>query len=214
MINNKPLIQGWGIKDIEYRVYITENVNGRQKKIWTCPYYKDWCSILDRCFCLKTHERQPTYRDCTVGDEWKRLSDFIKWVDSQPNKDWQNCVPDKDILVQGNKHYSPETVVYVSRQVNSFIVDASAARSREGATLIGTIPRLRLDGYKYEANCRNPFTNCGEYLGLFNTELEAHLAWKAKKCEHACKLADLQSDERVAKRLREMYSPDKHLTDK
>ena len=39
------------------------------------------------------------------------------------------------------------------------------------------------------------------------SEYEAHEAWKARKHEHACKLADIQSDVRVAKVLRTRYCP-------
>jgi hypothetical protein len=47
---------------------------------------------------------------------------------------------------------------------------------------------------------------------MFPTELEAHKAWQARKHELACMLADLQTDDRIASRLREMYAPDKNWT--
>lgn len=212
MRKSEYLIQGWGIKDINYNVYITEVINGRQHKVWTCPYYKDWCSMLERCFSKKTHTRQPTYKDCTVCEEWKYLSNFIKWVENQPNKDWENCQLDKDFLSNGNKHYSPETVVYVPSSLNTFVLDAKAARKRDGAVMLGVIKRSCSTITRYEATCRNPFTKKGEYLGRFDTELEAHLTWKAKKHEHSLRLACLQSDPRVVKLLQEKYAPNTDLT--
>lgn len=205
------LTQGWGVNDATYPVYKTKKIDGKHKTVWRCPYYMDWVNVLRRCFNKKVHERQPTYKDCTICEDWKYFSNFIKWVDSQPNRDWMNCELDKDFLVEGNKHYSPETAVYITKNLNSFIGNRSKKR---GIYMIGVnyIPYNKRDRYK--AQCNNPFTLKGEYIGSFRTELKAHLAWKAKKHEHACKLADLQSDERVAKRLREMYSPDKDWTNR
>jgi hypothetical protein len=155
----------------------------------------------------------PTYKGCTVCNEWKYFSNFIKWVDSQPNRDWQNCAPDKDFLVVGNKHYSPDTVIYIPRSLNVFITDRSNNR---GHLMLGVTDKsYNSSKSPFEAKCNNPFTEggyVGRYLGVFATELQAHKAWQAKKHEYACQLADLQQDPRVAKALRERYAPDKDWT--
>jgi hypothetical protein len=121
-----------------------------------------------------------------------------------------NCQPDKDFLVQGNKHYSPETVVFIPKKVNLFITDSGKVR---GDYMIGVsyLPNKKIN--PYHARCSNPFSG-SRYIGVHPTELEAHLAWQAKKHEYACMLADEQEDERIASRLREMYAPDKDLSDK
>lgn len=47
----------------------------------------------------------------------------------------------------------------------------------------------------FHAACNNPFTRKQEYLGLFNTPEEAHLAWAERKLEHATSLApSIQND--------------------
>lgn len=205
------LIYGWGVNDVDYNITRHEVVNGKSKRVWTCPYYKKWHSILERCFCLKYQEKKPTYKGCTVSDEWKHLSDFIKWVDSQPNRDWIDCEPDKDFLSIGNKHYSPDTVVFISKKANKFIPDRS---NTKGDYMIGVSYKpYKSKKNPYEAQCSNPFNKKERgYIGMFPTEIEAHLAWQAKKHEYACMLAELQSDERIASRLREMYAPDKDWT--
>ena len=195
---------GWGINDVDYEVTRYETINGKNKIVWCCPYYLDWQSMLRRCFDVKFQNRRPTYKGCTITDNWEYLSQFIKWVDNQPNRDWQNCEPDKDFLITGNKHYSPETVVYIPKNMNVFITDHGAAR---GHYMIGVTCSYKSSNKNpFMSRCNNPFTNKNDYLGRFPTELEAHLAWKAKKHEHACRLAELRDDPRVAKRLREMYS--------
>ena len=202
------LIFGWGVNDVDYEVYKYEVVNGKKKVVWVCPYYQKWKDTLKRCFDSKHQEKYPTYKGCTVTEDWKYLSNFIKWVNKQPNKDWVNCQPDKDILVNGNKHYSPETVVFISNLLNSFITDSLGTR---GGCMIGvSLTDSKINPYR--SNCSNPFTKGSGHMGMFPTELEAHKAWQAKKHEYACQLADLQSDPRVAKALRERYAPDKDWT--
>ena len=202
------LIYGWGINDVDYDVYKTEIVHGKQKIVWVCPYYRKWRHILERCLDLKLQQKCPTYKFCTVCDEWRYLSNFIRWVNSQPNKGWQSCQPDKDILFEGNKCYSPETVVFISGKVNNFILDSGKSR---GGYMIGVSYYPKRKKNPYLANCNNPFGGKG-YIGGFSTELEAHKAWQAKKHEYACMLADMQEDTRVAKALRERYAPDKDWT--
>lgn len=201
MYSKDKLVHGWGINDVDYAVTKVEVIEGKRKQVWVCPYYKDWKEILKRCFCKGFKENNPTYQKCTVTHEWKYLSNFIKWVDEQPNRDWMNCHLDKDLLFAGNKHYSPTTVVYIPRLINVFILDCDG---RRGDLLIGASPSRR-NNKPYQSACSNPFTKKRESLGRFYTELEAHLAWKAKKREHALCLASLVQDERVINRLKDMY---------
>jgi hypothetical protein len=206
----KPTIYGWGVVDVNYNVYSRKIVGGKVISFRSCGYYTDWQSILTRCLSEKCHNRQPTYSNCTVCESWKYLSNFIKWVDSQPNNDWINCIPDKDLLYRGNKHYSATTVVYVNQELNKFVTDSARAR---GTHMIGVTHQPQ--GSKinpYVSRCANPFIKNNTNLGRFKTELEAHKAWQAKKHECACKFADLQEDPRVAEALRQRYAPDKDWT--
>lgn len=206
------MVHGWGINDVDYSVTKREIIGGKFKQTWRCPYYELWRGIIVRCRCQKLKGKYQSYKDCTISEEWKYLSDFIKWVDSQPNRDWQNCSLDKDFLILGNKHYSPDTAVFIPASINTFILDCSKSR---GNYMIGVTCRpTRNKNRPYVAQCGNPFTKRQEPLGYFSTEMEAHLAWKSKKHEHACKLAELHVDERVAKRLKTMYSPEADWTRK
>ena len=202
------LVYGWGVVDVDYRVGKYEIVDGKRHCVWICPYYVKWKSIIARCFCPKIKTKRPNYKDCTITEEWKYLSNFIKWVDSQPNKDWENCHPDKDILFRGNKHYSPETVVFVSGVVNGFILSSGKSR---GELMVGVsfVPN-ESKNKPYRAQCS--INGKQRNLGRYATEIDAHLAWQACKHELACKLAEEQTDPRVAKVLRERYAPDKDWT--
>ena len=199
------LIKGWGVNDVDYTTNKCTTVGGKNKRVWICPYYLKWVSMIGRCY---TDDR-PTYRDCTITEDWKYLSNFIKWVDSQPNRDWENCDLDKDFIVNSNKQYSPETCVFIPNRVNGFIRDKSNAR---GMYMLGVCYDEKSKKRPYKSCCGNPFTGKQEYLGVFATELEAHKAWQSKKHEFALKLADTQLDTRVVEVLRQRYAPEEAWT--
>lgn len=198
------IIHGWGINDSPYNVSWYEYEDGQRVKK-RCPLYMDWYDIIRRGFSDNLKNKFHTYRDVTVCEEWKYFTDYHNWVlNVQPNPDWVNCEPDKDILVSGNKIYSPDTTAYVSRRVNVFIIDSGAIR---GDLPIGVHYSKRVG--KYTAQCNNPFTKnpSDRHLGYFNTPEEAHLVWKAKKHEYACELSLYEKDPRVVQALQNKYKP-------
>ena len=205
----EPTVLGWGILDVDYKVFIQEElpkVGGKRvrRKVWMCPYYADWRGMIYRVICDKR------YAGVKIYNEWRYLSKFIEWVDSQPNKNWQNCTLEKDLLSLDTKAYSPDTSVYVSKKVNTFISDGG--RTPEGKMLGVTISK-KSKIKPYQAQCKNPMCQKrSNYIGVYPTELEAHKAWQAKKHEYACQLAELQEDPRVAEALRQRYAPDKDWT--
>ena len=87
-----------------------------------CPIYSKWKQMLQRCYSEAYLKDRPTYRGCTVCEEWKTFSNFMAWLIKQKN--WEKLELDKDILVPGNKHYSPETCVLVSRDLNNYLAQS------------------------------------------------------------------------------------------
>lgn len=208
----RPTVRGWGINDVNYPVHKTEVINGKCKNVWVCPYYQKWFNMFNRAFNPKYHEVNPSYVGVKVCEEWRYLSNFIEWVDSQPNGDWKNCELDKDFLSSENKIYSPETAVFLPKNINSFITDGARYR---GACMIGVNFTPSESGKNpYKAYCQNPFASGNGYIGRFGSELEAHLAWKAKKHKYACQLAENQKDHRVVSVLLKRYAPDTDWTSK
>lgn len=198
----RKLIYGVGVYDADYSaqkcVYFGRS-NGKQnrKVVWRCPFYQVWTSMLTRCYNDKYKLKQPSYKGVTVTDEWHLFSNFKVWMETQ---DWEGKQLDKDLLVRGNKIYSPETCIFVTRQVNVFLTDRSNDR---GDLPIG-VAFHKASG-KFCANCSNPVTLKREWLGLFGCPEEAHRCWLSKKLEHAHTLAALQTDLRVAKALVDRY---------
>ena len=202
MALKKKLVYGVGISDADYVVkkWETIEVNGvrKRKLVWECPYYRAWCNMLERCYSAKYQERFPTYVGCSASEEWKTFSDFKLWMERQ---DFEGMQLDKDILFEGNKVYSPETCVFVTKAVNMFTTDSGATR---GEWLIGVSWNKRAS--KFQSRCRNPFTKKLEHLGYFTCELEAHQTWLKRKLELAKEFAAIQPDTRVAEALIHRYS--------
>ena len=206
----KKLVYGVGINDADYVVQKNETIgyiNGKQKKkrVWFCRYYRTWIGMLERCYSSKYQERHPTYKGCSVSEEWLIFSAFKSWMEKQ---NWEGKQLDKDLLFQGNKIYGADTCVFVTGVVNKFTNDNGADR---GEWLIGV--GWHKGANKFQSHCRNPFTKKQEYLGSFSCEQEAHEAWRKRKLELAHLLAAEQSDPRVAKALIERYSKPQIIED-
>ena len=199
----EKLVCGVGINDADYVVVEWETigyVNGKRKLklVWMCPYYRVWHNMLNRCYSTKYQERQPTYVGCSVSEEWLRFSNFKRWMECQ---DWEGMQLDKDLLFEGNKVYSGDTCVFVTKAVNTFTLDSGASR---GECLIGV--NWHKENSKFSSKCSNPFTKKREHLGYFNCEEQAHEVWLKRKLELAHLLAAEQTDEMVAKALIERYT--------
>ena len=88
-----------------------------------CIASEKWRSMLTRCYSEKYQERQPTYIGCTVDERWHNFQVFAKWFYENYNPEiMDGWHLDKDILVKGNKIYSPETCCFVPREINNLFV--------------------------------------------------------------------------------------------
>lgn len=190
----KKLVYGVGTNDADYQVQ--PMINGRQVE---CLFYRAWKCMLMRCYSGNFQVKNPTYIGCSVCDEWLIFSNFKNWLIL--NK-WNGQHIDKDLIVNGNKVYSPDTCCLIDNATNCFFLDRKSLR---GDFMIGVYKDKR--NGRYVASCRDPFTKKGKHIGYFDDELSAHLAWKNRKHQYALALADTQEDSRVAAALRIKYAP-------
>lgn len=184
MRKRNKLVRGVGINDADY------NVVG-------CPFYKRWSSMLERCYSIKLQERYPTYKDVSVCNEWLTFSNFKSWMEQQ---DWEGKHLDKDLLVEGNKVYSPEDCVFINNMVNTFVTDCAASR---GELPIGVSWHKQTN--KYRAQCNNPFTKKREHLGCYDCPQKSHTVWLSRKQELCLELCNTLDDERVIEALKSKY---------
>lgn len=178
-ISKRVLIHGVGVNDTDYKPSI--KINGRKV---SCPYYARWCHMLERCYSQASLKARPTYKNCTVCDEWLIFSNFRAWMIKQ---DWQGKELDKDILAKENKIYSPDTCIFVTAHVNQLINDSMAIR---GQYERGVCLRKNTGKFKVSISINNKSV----HLGYFFTENEASKAYKKAKYSVIYKEAIKQSE--------------------
>lgn len=175
-----PSIYGVGITGDKY----PRSINCKMTK-----EYDTWIHILQRCFDDRLKEKQPSYIDKECCDEWLYYPNFYEWLHNQPNFDkWysgKRWAIDKDILVKGNKVYSPDVCCLIPQNVNCLFLKREAER---GDYPIGVT-------YKNEgflASCHNPFTNKKEELGYYSTSEKAFQAYKVYKEDIIKQVAEVE----------------------
>ncbi|WEZ09564.1 hypothetical protein P5663_06885 [Priestia flexa] len=91
--------------------------------------YRRWTSMLMRCYSEKFHEKQPTYRDAEVCEEWKSFQNFAEfYYDNYYEITDERVELEKDILVKGNRLYSPETAIFSPQRINLLLGNRKAKR--------------------------------------------------------------------------------------
>ncbi|QGH72580.1 MAG: transcription factor [Myoviridae sp. ctThM1] len=191
------LVEGVGINDADYKTSKYEKIDGVKVQVWRCPFYQTWKGMLQRCYNKKFQNRRRSYNGCSVHPEWFLFSNFKAWMETQ---DWEGKELDKDLLLRGNKLYSPENCVFISKSLNLFIVENKQTR---GKLPIGVVWYKKIQ--KYRATCRCPFTGTKKHLGFYEDAEEAHKAWLRFKSDTAVLLAKEESDPKISKALIDYY---------
>lgn len=197
----KKLIYGVALNDADYIVTKSKDIDGKSVKTWRCDYYYTWLNVLKRCLSESFKRKNEAYKDCSICDEWLVFSNFKSWME---NQNWKGKHLDKDLLSNGSKIYSPETCLFVSSQVNSFV----KINNYKNSDLPIGVSFHKQRG-KYRASI--VINRKQEHIGLFDSPNEAHNAWKARKLELAIELANSEfvTDERVRKALIARYQGEK-----
>lgn len=87
--------------------------------------YNVWTDMIRRCYnpYLLNTNRYARYRDCLVCTDWLNLQKFGEWYeDNYYEIDNETMHLDKDIMIKGNKIYSPETCIFVPQIINDIFV--------------------------------------------------------------------------------------------
>lgn len=190
-----PSVFGIGIKGLEP----TRDENGE-----ILNSYKCWKAMLSRCYSAKYQEKYPTYKGCSVCSDWLYYPNFKKWYDENyyeiNNKTSQL---DKDVLIKGNKVYSPNTCVFVPNFINTLFIKK---QNKRGELPIGVC--YYKPNKKYRAGL-SVFKNgkaTFKTIGYFTTINEAFKVYKQAKEEYIKEVADEYKDKIPAKLYEAMYS--------
>lgn len=153
--------------------------------------YTQWKGMLRRCYDPYYINKKPTYINCYVCEEWLNFQNFAKWF----YKNYYNisneimCL-DKDILMKGNKIYSPETCILVPQRINQLFIKSDAKR---GLYPIG-ITYNKKDNI-LTVSC-SIYKSKRKYLGCFpiNRPFQAFTVYKQFKENYIKQVADEYKD--------------------
>lgn len=163
---SKKLLCGVGVNDIE------------------CSYntdvYNYWSRMIKRCYYTDRKQPRNSYEDCSVCNEWLVLSSFKEWFDKEYIEGFEL---DKDILLKGNRIYSPQTCCFVPRELNLLFTKRQSCR---GELPIGvTFSNRKSKPY------RAYLIEGGKQvcLGSFKSKIDAFLSYKNAKEDRIKRLA-------------------------
>ncbi len=174
-INNRRKVYGVGVNDFPTNT----NIDG--KDIWE---YKRWIEMLRRGYDVAYKEKNPTYKDVFVEDHLHSFTNFYDHIKTMIGYGVDGYELDKDLLFKDNKCYSRDTIVFVPKEINSFLVNAKGS----GDLPVGVSLCVLAESTRYKARIRKGDKR--EYLGLYDTPDEAYQAYKAEKESYAKVIAE------------------------
>lgn len=205
--DNVSKVYGEGICDITGL-----DENNKQTKC-----YESWKGMFRRCYSKEWHEKEPTYKGCTVCEDWKIFSNYKKWFDENfyiveglTSKDMQL---DKDILHKGNKIYNSNNCIFVPKIINTLFTKSNASRN---GLCIG-VQHAHDNKYKYVA--QSSYYDFEERkkkkitIRGFNDEIEAFNAYKNFKENNIKRMADHYKDKIPQKLYEAMYNYEVEIND-
>ena len=165
--------------------YLGEGKYKSKENKKTTKIYSTWRNMLERCYYSKYHEKHPSYIDCIVCDEWHNFQNFAQWYDNNyyEIKNEKMCL-DKDILIKGNKIYSPDTCVFVPQSINKLFTKRDVYR---GDLPIGVYYKKQNKKYGVVCNIKD---SAKKHLGYYDTPEEAFQIYKNYKEKHIKQIAD------------------------
>ena len=156
--------------NLEVKVYGV-GINDVIAKVQDTEYYNKWLLMLYRCYHPTQKEYSKSYNEVFVCDEWLRLSNFKEWFENPENGYKDGYQLDKDLLVKGNKIYSPQTCCFLPQEINSII----KLGNNRGKYPIGVIKIKQGRNKPYRADIKN------RTIGYYATPEEAFFAYKKEK---------------------------------
>ena len=154
--------------------------------------YKYWSRMMSRGYSLVCKKAQVTYEDCYVCEDWHCFQNFADWCSLQIGFNSEYHL-DKDILVKGNKVYSPDNCCFVPREINNIFTSCSAAR--------GELPQ-GVSWHKRDKRYIATLSVNGrqKWLGYYDTKEEAYSQYKAHK-EKQVKVVALEWKDKIEPRV-------------
>ena len=191
---NYPSIYGVGYDGIGKYITVHQGKNTKA--------YVVWKGMIERCYSVEYQKKRPEYNNCIVISEWHNFQNYAKWYEENYK---ENFEVDKDILVKGNKIYSPETCCFVPHEINTLFTKSNKTR---GNFPIGV--RITKQN-RYQARISKcTYNKC---IGTFGTIEEAFQAYKIAKEDYIKEVADKWKPYITPQTHQAMYNYQVEITD-
>jgi len=155
----------------------TAKIKGKHTKAYTV-----WHGMIERGYCIKLKEKRPTYKNVTVCKEWHNFQNFAEWYEENWKSHMTGWHLDKDILVRGNKVYSPTTCRFVPPIINTLLI---SCLSKRGEYPIGVYKAAK------KFICRVHINGKRIRFGVFNSPEEAFYVYKCIKEKEIKRMASI-----------------------
>ena len=163
-----------GINDVEFMTLIT--VNG---KVVKCPIYSMWQELLRRCYSVDLIGKDPRYGNTTIDPNWHSFSVFRTWMLKQ---NWEGREIICNLLDMDNKHFSPDTTMFIPGSLRRAIVLRARA---PGAYPVG----VHWDKRNMVFSAQVQTGTRTQSLGTYKSPRDAHLAYLVGKQDVLLRLA-------------------------
>lgn len=132
-----------------------------------------WDNLTSRCK-QPYWDKYQTYSG--TENKFEGYQEFAEWCQNQfgymsKDRSGRYWALDKDLIHSDSKSYSKENCIFVPNWINTILISCNAAR---GEYPIGV--NLHKATGKFIGKCEN-------YIGLFDTPMEAHRAWQERKLD-------------------------------
>lgn len=172
-------ICGFGINDIpELTFYKTKD-----GKTELTQAYKTWAGMIDRCYRPGHEVKFKAYADCSVCEKWKYFSNFNQNIFIYI----EGFDIDKDILIKGNKVYSPEACCFVPRVINLIF-----AKNKTRKSNLTRGVKYRKYGNRYSAEIS--INGKTKLIGYFKDINSAAKAYNQTRKEYISEIVDKYKD--------------------
>lgn len=151
------------------------------------PEYACWESMMKRVYNPQDEVNAIIYQGCTVCEEWHNFQNFAEWCQTQVSFGKQGFHLDKDILVKGNREYSPSSCRFVPKHINSAVTGMKIFNTSGFAG----VEESSTGNYSSSIT----MNSVGIHLGTFDTKEKAYLLYKNIKEAYIRSLAEIYKSE-------------------
>lgn len=160
----RPSIYGVG--------FIGDGIYGSNNNGKKTAAYKKWFEMIRRCYDHSGYQvENSSYVGCSVCSEWHNFQNFAEWFYSQENSQCDDIELDKDSISDGNKVYSPDLCLLISKREN--IIASKAAH----ASLVSPSGDI-VSFFNISQFCRDNGLSQPNITSVLNGRRKSHKGWR------------------------------------